>query len=94
MSSVVETDVLAEYLEGFYVSKDEILQAVADGEWQDFRLSLKGKSTEEKLEELRQWLARHTTSSGVGWKSRIQVMNYINALKRGGQLSVDGQVQR
>lgn len=89
-----ETDILAEYLEGFLLSKADIMQAIADADWQDFRLSLKGKTTEVKLEELRRWLNSKTTTNGVGWKARVQVMNYINALKRGGQLDTSGNVQR
>lgn len=64
--------------------------AIRDPEWQAFRLSLKGLSTTEKLRKLRGWLARHSSSE----KARIQVQNYINALKRGGQLSTSGKVQR
>jgi hypothetical protein len=89
-----ETDILEEYLKGFLLVKSEIFQAIADEDWQDFRLSLKGKSTEKKLEELRRWLKTKSTTNGVGWKAKVQVMNYINALKRGGQLSTSGQIQR
>jgi len=63
------------------IKKDEIDPAVKDTKWQDFRRSLKGLDTEEKLDELEQWLI-----DNPGRKSEIQVINYYNALKRGGQV--------
>lgn len=64
------------------LTRAEIQRAVRDPQWQEFRKSLKGLSTEEKLNKLRSWLLRHPGSK----KAQIQVQNYKNALKRGGQL--------
>lgn len=55
--------------------------AIKDAKWQAFRKSLKGLPTAEKLRKLKQWQRQNP-----GKKSAIQVTNYINALKRGGQL--------
>ena len=65
----------------------EIKPAISDPEWQRFRLSLKGLSTETKLERLAQWPIRDR-------QDQVRVWNYLNALKRGGQLDLDGRVRR
>lgn len=71
------------------LSKDQIKEhCVNDLEWQKFRLTLKGLPTEEKLDRLNEWRA----AGGV--IAHIQVTNYINALKRGGQLNMALEVQR
>lgn len=57
--------------------------AINHDEWQKFRLSLKGISTEDKLKRLDDWLVNNRG----GEKTTVQVDNYINALKRGGQLN-------
>lgn len=71
-----------------------VLEAVKDERWQEFRRSLKGLPTSDKLEKLRDyWTERHTIAN-VGtaltfWDecdSCVQVDNYIKALCRGGQL--------
>lgn len=69
-------------------SRGEIETAVTDSAWQKFRLSLKGIPTEQKLDKLKEWQADHE------WDrySRVQVQNYVNALKRGGQLDMFGHV--
>lgn len=61
---------------------------VQDKEWQRFRLSMKGKPTEEKLDMLNLYLAERVTCSKMFLQERhrIQIDNYINALLRGGQL--------
>ena len=59
-----------------------IFEAVNNFDWQMFRISLKGISTEKKVERLKEWLKLNSYSL----KSKIQVTNYINALKRGGQI--------
>jgi len=64
------------------INKEEIDKAIDDKKWQEFRKSLKGLSTEEKLDKLQEWLNSHKGSR----KAEVQVINYINALKRGGQL--------
>lgn len=54
-------------------------EAIKDPRWQLFRESLKGLSTEQKYKKLKEWLAQHPTE-----RAKIQVTNYVNALKRGG----------
>lgn len=72
------------------ITRAEIDEAVKDSYWQRFRLSLKGKSTGRKLYEL-QGYWNVAQSSWVDLEERaemeVQVINYLNALKRGGQLS-------
>lgn len=63
-----------------YISKVEIMDAVQDADWQDWRMALKGTSTEYKHGSLRQWLQR----KGNTRRAQVQVTNYVNALKRGG----------
>lgn len=63
------------------LTKDDILWAVRDETWQRFRLSLKGLPTKTKLRKLWKW----RKSCGT-FKARVQVQNYVNALKRGGQI--------
>ena len=63
------------------LTRVEIATAVDDDEWQRFRVSLKGKTTSEKYLCLIWWLSTHKTR-----RAEIQVTNYVNALKRGGQL--------
>ena len=73
----------------------QILEAVDDAKWQKFRLSLKGIATTEKLLRLSDWLdAAFLRDGAIHWKDQCRVDNYVNALKRGGQLTVDGKVQR
>jgi len=55
---------------------------IKDPKWQSFRKSLKGTDTDTKLLQLRKWLQQNKDSK----ESQIQVTNYVNALKRGGQL--------
>jgi len=63
------------------IKKEEIIPAVKDEEWQEFRKSLKGLSNDEKIDKLEQWLQKHP-----GRKGEVQVINYWNALRRGGQV--------
>lgn len=63
--------------------------------WQSFRESLKGLPTTEKLDRLAHW--RQMDIDGVGLVRRrcqVQIDNYINALKRGGQLNMNLEVVR
>lgn len=63
-------------------------------QWQQFRVSLKGLSTREKLYCLMNYWLMHV-SDGAGahvskeaWENhKIRVWNYLGALKRGGQLN-------
>ena len=66
------------------IRKDEIDPAIKDEAWQKFRRSLKGLSTLEKTERLEQWLKNHPGRKGI-----VQVVNYWNALRRGGQVKKD-----
>jgi hypothetical protein len=78
-----------------------IAAAVDDEEWQQFRLSLKGISTQDKLDALRAYYEERAvldqTQHSVddfhqerGWSAVcwvcIRIDNYLKALARGGQL--------
>jgi len=66
---------------------NRVLAAVADDDWQAFRISLKGLSTEDKLVKLRAYVAERSRFTGeLPLLDKIRVTNYIYALKRGGQL--------
>lgn len=79
----------------YVISQDEIMWAIKDDEWQAFRRSLKGLSTVQKLRKLHWWLSQSLFDFDKDHRKRqVQVMNYINALKRGGQLDRDGYIQR
>ena len=58
-----------------------IARAVDNEEWQKFRISLKGKSTREKMYRL--FMYHHDTNDE---DINIRVDNYIKALCRGGLL--------
>jgi len=74
---------------------DEVLMYVRDNEWQNFRLSLKGLPTTEKLQRLSQRRQDKMDHLCVlPRQEQVRIDNYINALKRGGQLAIDGRVQR
>lgn len=62
------------------LTRKEIEEAVKDPKWQTFRESLKGTPTKLKLVQLRIWLRNNHNSK----ESRIQVQNYLNALRRAG----------
>lgn len=85
-------------LEGghYILSKDEIAPgsaAIANKDWQKFRLSLKGLTTQRKLDKLRRYWAQGVQSEERELRI-IRIQNYINALKRGGQLSKSGEIQK
>lgn len=69
------------------IATSEIKPAISDPTWQRFRLSLKGLPTDVKLDRLAQWPIR-------GREDEVRIWNYLNALKRGGQLDLEGKVQR
>ena len=72
---------------------EEIMEAVKDDCWQEFRLSLKGLSTTEKLKRLEGYLLKVELASKDGNTPRVEqvrIDNYINALLRGGQLVRQG----
>lgn len=66
-------------------TREEIMKAIEDSEWQKFRLSLKGTDTRTKVAALKLYLHR---LNGVPDKEyeqcEIRVQNYLNALARGG----------
>lgn len=64
------------------LNRKQIQIAIKSKKWQKYRLNLKGKTTKEKLKMLDRWLEQNNNSKN----SKIQVENYINALKRGGQI--------
>lgn len=69
-----------------YWTQEEVRFAVYEASdfrlWQQFRVSLKGWSTQVKLYRLRKYLHRHIELRDT----KIRVDNYILALKRGGCL--------
>ncbi len=66
----------------------EIKFFVKDAEWQRVRLSLKGMTTERKLVTLDAWRSHKLLDGHLLPRNReVQIDNYINALKRGGQLN-------
>lgn len=83
--------------QGVTANSRRIAQAVDNEEWQVFRVSLKGKSTEDKLSELRRYWNANSHGHTVSLAHKrdvlqydcdicIRVDNYIKALCRGGQL--------
>lgn len=67
---------------------EQIAEAVADPEWQKFRMSLKGISTKEKLHKLLDYYSEpkpHENGQGPEFVLRgLRVDNYLKALARGG----------
>jgi uncharacterized protein (DUF934 family) len=75
------------------VTKSEIVNhCINDENWQKFRRSLKGLPTTQKLIKLADWLV--TAEDQLRPGAEVQVANYINALRRGGQLDLQNKVQR
>jgi hypothetical protein len=61
-------------------SPQQVVRAVNDSQWQDVRISMIGESEESKYNILLAHLVRQHYSG----QAKIQVTNYVNALKRGG----------
>lgn len=61
-------------------SPQQVAWAVACDEWQQVRLSMLGQPLEVKYDTLMMWL----DLKGYCERAKIQVTNYVNALKRGG----------
>ena len=84
------------------LSRQEIDNAVKDTAWQRCRVSMKGKTTERKLTICWCWLAS-ATPDNPEWdyfgttqtreKREVQVLNYLNALSRGGLIEPVEQVR-
>lgn len=72
------------------ITQTEITEyCVNDSTWQKFRLTLKGLPTTRKLTMLDSWAGLLPARRAV-----VQTTNYINALKRGGQLNMELRVVR
>lgn len=64
------------------------MTAIANDDWQAFRLSLKGLKTKEKLSKLDDYCFGGWTTNPVELGDRlVRVQNYLNALARGGQIA-------
>ena len=57
-----------------------IAKCVYVDDWQKIRKSMLGKSLSFKYKVLGDWLSKNKYS----YQSKVQVHNYVNALKRGG----------
>jgi hypothetical protein len=80
---------------GTTVASRRIAEAVDDEGWQRFRVSMKGKPTEEKLSMLRSYYNRAVDADLELHleKVKIRVDNYIKALCRGGQLKAGASLK-
>ena len=65
-------------LELVKLKRKDIQLHIKDVTWQTIREDMKGKSLERKIRTLRNWLEENNSN----YKSKIQIINYINALKR------------
>ncbi len=70
-----------ELIFGIY-GQAEIQRAVKDGEWQDLRVSMKGTPLRKRFDLMK----THLSKKGYSRQARVQVTNYVNALKRGGMI--------
>ncbi len=75
---------------------DAVYSAPTAHEWQRFRVSMKGQPTSVKLVRLEaRWAHntrhRHSEDDEFKWET-VRIMNYIGALKRGGQLNDDLEI--
>lgn len=64
----------------------EILRAIQNDGWQEFRKSLKGLATNNKLRHLAERRRRLENEGRWNRTEEVRIDNYINALLRGGQL--------
>lgn len=67
-----------------------IASAVDNQGWQEFRVSLKGLTTREKLSRLKAYL---NNGPGARDTRQVRVDNYLKALARGGQVTLSGPFQ-
>lgn len=66
---------------------------VQDLDWQKIRKSMKGRPTTTKLDLLEEYYLRNLEQFARDRERfHIQASNYINALKRGGQLNIQREV--
>ena len=73
--------------EEYILTRDDIALCAALEDWQEYRQDMKGLKTREKIEWLGDWYA-NSFKYGPDERYRrwVQITNYLNALKRGGQL--------
>lgn len=70
---------------------NQIADAVDNEAWQRLRISLKGKTTEAKVERLKKYLSEPVDAEEK--KLRFtRVDNYLKALARGGFVILDGNL--
>lgn len=74
------------------MTRCEIMTAIKYQPWQDLRLILKGKTTALKLTMLHNWMLAERRSGNQSRDIQVCVDNYLNALKRGGQLNSNLEV--
>lgn len=76
------------------LTRDAIAKAIKCEDWQRFRLSLKGQSTEKKVAHLFGYLSTDVECCDKDTR-HVQVYNYLNALSRGGQIApcVEGDLE-
>lgn len=67
------------------LTRSEIMEHIKCPEWQAIRVSMKGTTTRHKLLRCK----KHLIDQEYSHAAKVQVMNYVNALKRGGQLGMD-----
>ena len=76
--------------QGVTANSKRIARAVDDQSWQEFRVSLKGLSTRQKLDKLAAYYSEYhkPSSSDPEWEETVEIRidNYLKALARGGQL--------
>lgn len=87
-----------------YATRAEINDAVKDSYWQSLRQGMKGMRTQHKLMTLEMYRQFRSTeafliegdgrysSQVLDDEARVQIDNYVNSLKRGGQLDSDLKV--
>lgn len=81
-----------------YTTSEVTTYCVNDQEWQKFRLTLKGVPTFKKLEmlDMRRNANIHANKDKlevyVDRRHQVQIDNYVNALRRGGQLNLKNEV--
>lgn len=66
-------------------SIDTVLAAVKDPDWQRVRIDMLGRDLEYKFHRLTSYIETGShLSEQEQWNRRVQVTNYVYALKRGG----------
>ena len=67
------------------IPRHMIVEAVREESWYELRKTMKGTTMDERYDMLMGWLEEHRFDE----RSRIQVSNYVNALKRAGMLPIE-----